>query len=219
MGRRKNLIQDVLKMKLYLSSFRLGDNPQTLVELMGPNRKIGVIANSMDFLGDSNQRNEKYLFEADALKNIGLDPFEIDLRNYFEKPNELKKVFSDTKALWVRGGNVFVLRRAFFDSGFDNIFKNILDEPNFVYGGYSAGCCILGPSLKGFEIVDNVEDVKKTYSKNPIWEGLGIFPYYFIPHYRSDHPESEMIEKEVEYLKKIGASYRTLRDGEVIIYD
>ena len=40
-----------------------------------------------------------------------------------------------------------------------------------------------------------------------------------LPHYDSDHPESEDIAKEVEYCKNNNVPYKTLRDGEVIILE
>ena len=53
--------------------------------------------------------------------------------------------------------------------------------------------------------------------KKVVWEGLGLIDFAFLPHYKSDHPESEDIDKEVEYCKKHNIPFKTLRDGEVII--
>jgi dipeptidase E len=36
-------------------------------------------------------------------------------------------------------------------------------------------------------------------------------------HYKSDHPESTSIDKEVEYCEKNNIPYQTLKDGEVIV--
>ena len=52
-----------------------------------------------------------------------------------------------------------------------------------------------------------------------IWEGLGILNYSIVPHYKSDHLESEDVDKVVKYMKKEGMAFKTLRDGEVIIID
>jgi dipeptidase E len=52
-----------------------------------------------------------------------------------------------------------------------------------------------------------------------IWEGLGIIDYVIVPHYKSDHPESEIMEEVVEYLIENKIPYKTLRDGEVIIVE
>jgi dipeptidase E len=56
-------------------------------------------------------------------------------------------------------------------------------------------------------------------SSQVIFEGLGLLPYLILPHYRSDHPESALIEQEVEYCTREEIPFRTLRDGEVIIED
>jgi dipeptidase E len=46
---------------------------------------------------------------------------------------------------------------------------------------------------------------------------LGFVDYSIAPHYRSNHPESAMVEEEVKYLIENKMPYKTLRDGEVII--
>ena len=52
-----------------------------------------------------------------------------------------------------------------------------------------------------------------------IWEGLGIIDYVIVPHYKSVHLESEIMEEVVEYLIENKIPYKTLRDGEVIIVE
>ena len=56
--------------------------------------------------------------------------------------------------------------------------------------------------------------VPEGYIEKTIWEGLGLLDYYFLPHYKSDHPESALVDKE---LQKRNEKLKTLRDGEVII--
>ncbi len=115
------------------------------------------------------------------------------------------------------GGNTFVLKRAYEQSGFDLIVKEMLTKDEIVYGGYSAGVVILSPSMKGLEIVDDPNIVPEGYTPEFNWNGLGLVNYSIAVHYRSDHPESALVEKEVEYLEKNNISYKTLRDGEVIV--
>jgi dipeptidase E len=102
-------------------------------------------------------------------------------------------------------------------SGFDKLLVEKNNDANFVYGGYSAGICILSPSLKGLELVDPSN--KKVYSNNPetIWDGLGIVDYSFAPHYKSDHPESGDIDRVVDYFIKNKILFKALKDGDVII--
>mgnify|MGYP001574655138 CR=1 FL=1 len=110
-----------------------------------------------------------------------------------------------------------MLRRAFKQSGFDNIIKELLAKDEIVYAGYSAGGCVLAPSLHGYEIVDPVDITAEDYEKEIIWEGLNIVPYAFSPHYKSDHPESADVDKEVAYMQENNIPFKTLRDGEVIV--
>ena len=89
---------------------------------------------------------------------------------------------------------------------------------DFIYGAYSAGCCILSPSLKGLQIVDNPEDKPYKYTET-IWEGLGILNYAFLPHYDSDHHESADIDKEIRYCIENKVPFKAFRDGEVEIFE
>ena len=44
-----------------------------------------------------------------------------------------------------------------------------------------------------------------------------LFDYIFLPHYKSNHKETELIDGCVEYCDKHNIKYKTLRDGDVII--
>jgi hypothetical protein len=78
-------------MKLYLSSSRLGDNPEQLVSLMsGQSMKCGVIVNALDSSA-SDVRTEIVEREVADMKNLGFDPEELDLRLYFGNKNALEK--------------------------------------------------------------------------------------------------------------------------------
>lgn len=205
-------------MKLYLSSYRLGNTPQSLADLIGKNKKVAVIPNALDFSTDIERRNAGVQREIDDLKFLGLEPEEIDLRNYFGKPEDLKTKLSEFGTIWVRGGNTFVLRRAFKESGMDNWLIGQKDNKELLYAGYSAGVCVLSPSLKGLELVDDPNIISEGYQKEVIWEGLDLIDFAFAPHFESPgHPETEAVGREVEYYKKAGVEYRALHDGEVII--
>lgn len=205
---------------MYLSSYRLGDNPEKLLELMGANKKIAVIPNALDFSNEIDRRNAGVQREIDDLNNLGLQAEEVDLRKYFNKPDELKHKLSEFGAVWVRGGNTFVLRRAFKESGMDEWLLKQKDNKELVYAGYSAGVCILSPSLKGLETVDDPIIVGEGYPKETNWDGLGLIDFAFAPHFESPgHPETEAVSKEVEYYKQAGIKYRALHDGEAIVIE
>jgi len=121
--------------------------------------------------------------------------------------------------LWVTGGNSFVLRRAFKLSGLDSILKRKLGEDDFVYAGYSAGVCVLTPTLEGIHLADEPEATPEGYSGEVIWSGLNIVPFCIAPHYRSDHFESALIEKSVEYFIAHKIPFVALSDGEALLLD
>jgi len=203
-------------MKLYLSSYNIGAHSDTLQKLAS-GKKIGFIPNSLDYVESkvrdaSNQKKMKDLFD------LHIDVEMLDLQKYFGKKEALKKKIDTLGGVWVRGGNTFVLRQAMKLSGFDDIIKNITRH-DFLYGGYSAGICILGPSLKALQIVDDPNIMPYDGCKEIIWDGLGILDYIILPHYNSDHHESADIDKEVEFCKQNNILFKTLRDGEVIIIE
>jgi dipeptidase E len=203
-------------MKLYLSSYNLGDNPEQLIDLIGINKKIAVIGNASD-LKTVEERKEKIKEEFDHLIEISLSPEELDLRKYFGKQKEFEKKLNEFKTVWVKGGNTFVLRRPMAQSGFDKLIKEKVNDSDFVYAGYSAGSCVVTPTLKGLEIVDDPIAVPAGYNSEIIWEGLGFVDYSIAPHYKSNHPESAMVDETVKYFVEHKIPHRTLCDGEVII--
>ena len=166
------------------------------------------------------QRSERLHKNITELNAIGLHAEELDLRKYFDDNSSLEADVTSYDFIWVRGGNVFVLRQALALSGLDKVLPRLILEEQIVYGGYSAGGCILAPSLQGVDIVDplNVQGIGYNNTR-VIWAGLGVLDYAFVPHYQSDHPESADIDRYVQYLEHHNMPYRTLRDGEVLIID
>lgn len=203
-------------MKLYLSSFRLGDNPQRLSQLFSHNKTIAVISNAKDAF-EKEVLQQRTAQEIHDVTSLGLFPEVLDLKEYFGKKEELIQKLNTFDGVWVVGGNTFTLRVAMAESGFDKWVLSKTTDRDFVYAGYSAGICVLSPTLKGLDIVDNPNEPQKLYGKETMWEGLWIVDYSFAPHYRSDHPESSLVEKEVEYMIQQKMPYKTLHDGEVLI--
>ncbi len=203
-------------MKLYLSSYFLGNHPGELAKLVGSNKNVGIIMNAADFYG--NEKRPSYLAnEIEKMKNIGLTAEELDLRDYFNNNGALKAKLESYGLVWVMGGNSFTLRRAMRMSGFDSVINDLVTNEILAYGGFSAGSCVATNTLKGIEHVDNPEQTPEGYDKEIIWEGLGFVDFSIAPHYRSEHPESEEIEKVVQYFEENNMPYRALHDGEVLV--
>jgi dipeptidase E len=203
-------------MKLYLSSFRLGNHPEQLVRLLSNKKKTAVIANAIDGATE-HERKLGVERELNDFHSLGLHAEECDLREYFGKKEALKRHLNQYGLVWIRGGNTFVLRRAMDESGLDEALKEKKTDTHFVYAGYSAAICVLAPTLKGLELVDDPHLVPVGYQPEIIWEGLGFLTYSFAPHYRSDHPESAAVEKLVQYFIQQKMLFKALHDGEVMI--
>ncbi|MEI6513953.1 MAG: Type 1 glutamine amidotransferase-like domain-containing protein [bacterium] len=204
-------------MKFYLSSYKLGNEIDTLKSLIPTNKKTAFISNALDFSNDLERRKKSEQSDIDDLVGVGLDVELVDLRHYFDHQNELEKKLNEFGVIWVRGGNVFVLREAMKRSGFDLILSHLIQKEGILYGGYSAGVCILAPTLRGIELVDDPNVKPYGDDTETVFEGLNIIDYSIVPHYQSSHPESEKMEMVVEYMKKNEIPFKTLKDGEVIV--
>lgn len=208
------------KMKYYLSSFKFGNNINDLERLKPANNKIGHIVNARDAVGYDSKRAQKHQYEEiDFLNSIGFEAEALDLKNYFGKKEKLQQKLTELGAIWVSGGNTFVLRQAMCLSGFDKLFKELLRREGFLYGGYSAGVCILSETLKSIDQVDDPFNFPYNEISKPIYKGLGVFNYSFMPHYNSDHPESADIDMEIKRCIDNKWLFKALRDGEVIIIE
>jgi dipeptidase E len=206
-------------MRLYLSSFRVGDRGDLLVAMAGQGARAAVIANSMDD-APTDHRRQAVELELAALADLGLRPSEVDLRDHVGDAAGVAAALDGYDVLWLRGGNVFMLRQALRHSGADDAIVAGLARDAFVYAGYSAGPCVLAPSLRGLEIVDDAHAVTRVYGEPPIWEGLDVLDFAFVPHVASpDHPESEAMYAVVERYRAGGVPHRTLRDGQVLVVD
>lgn len=207
-------------MKMYLSSYELGNETKKLKEMAPKNKKLGYIFNALDFTGADLERKAKRVERNIAeLNELGFECFDLDLREYFGKTSELRELVDTLGTIWVGGGNVFVLRQAFKLSGFDDLLLDLNKRDNFLYGGYSAGVCILSPTLDGYHVADDATDTPFEGLDEVLWDGLNIIDYTFLPHFESDHPESESVGKEIEYCKEKRLPYKTARDGDVIIVE
>ncbi len=206
-------------MRMYLSSFRMGDRPERLVELLDAPGRAAVIANAIDGAPDE-VRREGVERELGALAELGVDAVELDLRDYFGGRERLAAELLRQRLVWVRGGNTFMLRHALAASGADELLTDLLAQDALVYAGYSAGCCVLAPSLRGLELVDEPEAVAATYGVPAIWDGLGLLEYAFVPHGDSPgHPETEACGRLAEHYREGGVPHWALRDGQALVLD
>ncbi len=207
-------------MKLYLSSYKLGDNTEGLKRLVNNSAaRVAVIDNARDFSTDLDRKAKSLGADISQIRSLGYQPEHVDLRNYFSKPDQLVFDLEDFDMLWVTGGNAFILLKAMKASGFDQVVQKLIKTNKLVYAGFSAALCVIGETLDGTELVDDVNAKAEGYNDETIWQGLNLIDFYPIVHYKSDHPESHLMDKELEYIISKGRKYKTLRDGETLIID
>jgi dipeptidase E len=203
--------------RLYLSSFRLGDHPDRLLTLLHQPAgcDVAVIANAVDALSGA-ERSAAVRQEAGALVGLGLRPSEVDLRLFFDRPSDIAAELRRFPLVWLRGGNVFMLRHALARSGADAVLVDLLSRDALVYAGYSAGACVLAPSLHGLEHCDDPGVVP-----GPVdWDGLGVLDRALVPHIDSpDHPESKVLGEVAAAYRAADVPYLALRDGQALVID
>jgi dipeptidase E len=205
--------------RLYLSSFRVGDHPDRLLGLRHGHGPVAVVANGIDG-ASSDDRAAGVRLEIDAMHGLGLAADEIDLRDHADDAAGLRDRLAGYTVVWVRGGNVWMLRHALEMSRGDDVFGQLLAEDALVYAGYSAGACVLAPSLRGLELCDPIDEVRRCYGAEPIWDGLGVLDHAFVPHVDSpEHPETELVAEVAAHYRAAGVPHVTLRDGQVLVVD
>jgi dipeptidase E len=207
----------VLNVRLYLSSFGLGNAPENLAALSASSMRAAVIVNALDNVPQA--RSGWLQKQIAELSKLGFSVQELDLRCYFGDPDGLRLLLDSVDVVWGNGGNSFILRRAMKQSGFDMLVRNALMRDSLVYAGFSAAAVIAAPSLRGLEFVDDPNNAPAGYDREIVWEGLGLVPFSIVVHYRSDHSESALMEQEVAHFEASGTPYRTLRDGEALLVD
>lgn len=196
-------------MRLYLASFRLGRHHEHLLRLAGGGRRTALVPNALDGAPER-YRVDGLRRDVDELVAAGFAVTVLDLREAGAVAG-----LAEFDIVWVRGGNVFVLRRALADTGADAELIDLLQQNAIVYGGYSAGPCVLGPDLAALAQVDDISAVT-----NPITAGLGLLDRPFVPHVRSpSHPEAALCDAIAVGYQQRGQPFWGLSDGQVLIVD
>ncbi|HPR10270.1 MAG TPA: Type 1 glutamine amidotransferase-like domain-containing protein [Candidatus Saccharibacteria bacterium] len=195
--------------KLYLSSYRL-PTPDDLIELIGKPAgeiSVAIIPNAKDY----------YIPRAKAVRiskleqyynELGLKTSVIDL--LATPSQQLKAQLLTCDAVHVAGGNTFSLRYASKKANFDSVVESLLHK-GIVYIGESAGAILAGISLKSVELDD-----EPLFAEEIIYEGLGLVPYFILPH--ADNPsfiKSNQLAKQTYQPQDM----IVLNDNQAAIFD
>jgi dipeptidase E len=208
-------------MKYYLSSYRLGNETERFKSMIKQTSgKFAYLANALDFVGhDPERRKSHEEKDMGELRAIGAEVELLDLRDYFGKRDLLKQKLSELGGVYISGGNSFVLRQAMKLSGLDELIHEMKGRTNFIYAGYSAGVCVITPTMRAYEITDDATNFPYPEIKEQIWEGLGVLDFVFEPHYNSDHTESASTDTEIKWCVDNKVLFKAYRDGEVLIIE
>ena len=188
-------------MRLYLASHNLGPYTDELLKLVGKGRKALFIENARDYYPEEKRAND-LKEKLEMLSSLGFEVEELNLRNYFGKPDELKEFIQVYKPdlIYASGGNVFLLATAYRLSGFDEILREDLANDKYVYGGFSAGTMAICKTIKFYGHDHLVpERVPEIYGVDAVLDGVGLVDYQLVPH--ADVPE--WIEGTKEYIHRI----------------
>jgi dipeptidase E len=200
--------------RIYLSSFDVGARPEHLV---GGQMRAAVIVNALDHREPA--RAQWLKSQTIKLRALGFTVQELDLRQFFGISDRIGETLEQFDAVWVNGGNAFILRRAMKQSGFDVAIADLLERDRIVYSGFSAAAVIASSTLRALDRVSDPAEVPPGYDPAVVWDGLGILPFSLVVHFQSDHPESVAVGEEVEFYERHQMPYRTLRDGEAFVMD
>ncbi|MFD4369664.1 Type 1 glutamine amidotransferase-like domain-containing protein [Rhodococcus sp. NPDC058521] len=219
-------------MKLFLSSYRFGSKPQRFRDLTEEGSAIAVIAAAAD-AWPASARASGVVSDVVPLQRMGYEAREVDLRDHIGDPDSLAERLKPFQAVWVRGGNTFVLRAQLARSGADTVIGRRVAENSLVYAGYSAGACVAAPTLVGLDSSDDPAEVRPTCRVDPLWDGLGFVDFSIVPHFPDTGAGDSTAAAEsvpvlgdltetghtVAALRAAGIEYRTLTDDEAIVVD
>ena len=207
-------------MRLYLSSYRLGDSAGALLALVGNGARAAIVSNALDYVPAATRA--AYRAEiSDPIADfaaLGIYAQDLDLKEYFGATDRLENALRGVDLVWAMGGNTFILRRAMAQSGFDTVITELLARDVIVYGGFSAGAVVASPSLNGIELMDDPNEIPAGYDPAVVWDGLSLVDYAIVPHFDSPHPESVAARAVANQHARRKTPFRALRDGEVIVH-
>lgn len=187
----------------------MGEPFEQLVAALPSGALVAVISNAVDFIPEADRlAYARNVFDpVECFRSHGFAASNLDLRAYFGRPDGLHSVLKDVRLVWANGGNAFLLRRAMMQSGLDHILRDRVTAGTLIYGGWSAGAVVAGPTLRGLELMDDPELVVDGYLREPIWEGLGLVGLSIVPHFQSPHPEAEAAARAAAWLAETACHF------------
>lgn len=194
-------------MKLLLASKEkfLIKKGYSLLNIPKDKLRIGYINTALKVVEDTEYLAYMKEYEEEMVKNnIYFERF--DIKDKTEK--EIREFFADKNVIQVSGGNPFYLLKTVYESGFDKILKDLLND-GLCYVGCSSGSYIMCPTVEvgGWKISRNKHGVTD-------FTALGYVPFLIKCHYSDDQKE-----KVLENIKTLKYPLKLLTDNQGILVD
>lgn len=194
-------------MKLLLASKEkfLIKKGYSLLNIPKDKLRIGYINTALKVVEDTEYLAYMKEYEEEMVKNnIYFERF--DIKDKTEK--EIREFFADKNVIQVSGGNPFYLLKTVYESGFDKILKDLLND-GLCYVGCSSGSYIMCPTVEvgGWKISRNKHGVTD-------FTALGYVPFLIKCHYSDDQKE-----KVLEKIKTLKYPLKLLTDNQGILVD
>jgi len=143
----------------------------------------------------------------------------VDLRDHLGDPESLRARLGEFTSVWVRGGNTFVLRAQLARSGGDAVLTDFVRRHHLAYAGYSAGACVVTPSLRGIEFSDDPGEVRSTCGTDVRWDGLGWIDHAIVPHAGPSALADDGVDRSLRYLRDNALPFVALTDDDALVVD
>lgn len=147
--------------------------------------------------------------DRNKLLKLWFKVFDIDIADKNEQI--LEKQFKDIDIIFVAWGNTFYLLEKIFDSGFDKIIKEFINNSKY-YIGSSAGSVIAGSSIEIIKWIDNLSKTSNLES----FEGLNLINKIILPHY-GNKKYQEKINQTLKNYSDFENDIIKLNDNQAII--
>jgi dipeptidase E len=170
--------------KLYLSSMN-PSNKDELLKLFDDKANLSVVIIPTGWDTYPTERKETEVANILAIfKDLGFETTILELKD--SPTDNVEEALEGKSLVWVMAGNTFYLNHFLHKSHFDKVIKKHMNA-GLVYGGESAGAVVAGPTLKGVEQVDDMNE-----SPEAVWEGLGLVDFGIIPHWGWEKYDAEL---------------------------
>ncbi|MBD3280476.1 hypothetical protein GF389_03045 [Candidatus Dojkabacteria bacterium] len=147
----------------------------------------------------------------EEVRDSGFDFDDLDLREFIGKNEEFMKLLKSYDVIFITGGDSSVLLDYFEKTGLKDQYAALL-KSGLIHVGFSAGAIIFSKEMKFYSLF---RSDRGKYTEG--MRGLGLFPYYLVPHY-SDKPKyTKLFEDSVK--KYPEATYLPLVNKQGIVME